>query len=241
MSHITRAFWALAALVLALGTSVATGIGLASASAQSPTALVMVTTQKMSGPSLTTTLRGYYSKGARLSLSCFARGQAVYGYFGGPDSIWYQTTDGSWVADIDLDTGSWQPVTGPCSTSTSTKATRAVAWANSQVGSSSYYNLCERFVENAYGTSGRYASAIAAYRALQAAGQIETTRTGIPAGALVFSSYTAYDGGYGHVELSRGDGTFVSGGADGPSVKVYTSLPAGYLGWAYAPSSWPGR
>lgn len=76
-----------------------------------------------------------------------------------------------------------------------------------------YPGLCELFVERAYGTSGRYASAIAAYRALRASGQIHTASTGIPAGALVFSENPAWDSGYGHVMLSRGDGTFVSGGA----------------------------
>jgi hypothetical protein len=111
-----------------------------------------------------------------------------------------------------------------------------------------YPGLCELFVERAYGTSGRYASAISAYYALRAAGQIHTGSTGIPAGALVFSESPQWDYGYGHVMLSRGDGTFVSGGAwtgggNHSTVQIFGS-PAptgGYLGWAYAPAAWPGR
>lgn len=124
------------------------------------------------------------------------------------------------------------------------RETNAIAWANSQIGSNAYVGLCQKFVENAYGTSGRYASAIAMYNAMKSAGVINTSSTNIPKGAIVFASYPAYDEGYGHAELSRGDGTFVSGGvspAYGASVQAFSSLPAGYLGWCMAPSSWPGR
>lgn len=127
-----------------------------------------------------------------------------------------------------------------------TKYDKAVSWANGQIGSMAYDGLCERFVENAYGTSGRYASAIANYRAQQAAGRVHTSTTGIPKGALVYSSHPAYDLGYGHVEIARGDGTYISGGAstrygNHSTVQVYTALPVGYLGWAYPPDNWPSR
>lgn len=127
--------------------------------------------------------------------------------------------------------------------STSTKASRAVTWARSMVGSNSYSYLCERFVENAYGTSGRYPSALAGYRALKAAGKINTGRTNIPAGALVFSD-GPLDGPNGHVMLSEGGGRFISGGMiGGPTVQRLSTPNPGstYLGWAMAPSSWPGR
>jgi hypothetical protein len=77
------------------------------------------------------------------------------------------------------------------------------------LGSTAYHGLCEQFVERAYGTSGRYASALSAFYALRNSGMMHYNSTGIPAGALVFDR-NPYDGGYGHVIISRGDGTFVS-------------------------------
>ncbi|MCL3836875.1 hypothetical protein M2889_03360 [Aeromicrobium sp. zg-Y1362] len=122
-------------------------------------------------------------------------------------------------------------------------------WAKSKVGSNSYDFLCERFVENAYGTQGKFGSAIANYNAQKRAGRISTSRTNIPAGALVFSSNRAWDLGYGHVQISIGGNKFVSGGMGrnaagrlvGPTVQIRTGLPSGYLGWSQAPGNWPGR
>ena len=197
--------------------------------------VVMANTQKMSSPHLSTVQYGTYYEGTRVTLSCAVYGQRVSGW-GGSSSLWYWTGS-SYVADVDLSTGSDNPITGKCS-----REVRAMGWGLGQVGSGSYYNLCERFVENAYGTSGRYATALTAYRSLKAAGQIRTSRTNIPAGALVFSDGPV-DGPNGHVMLSIGAGRFVSGGANGPSVKIFTTPNPGstYLGWAPAPSSWPGR
>jgi len=234
----------LQALIAAMLTIATFFVAVPSAQA-APTATVSASaTQRMAGPTLNTTQYGWYYRGQGLALSCAAYGQAVKGYYspwipGGWDSLWYRTSDGGWVADVDINTGSNNPVTPMCSTST--REQRAVAWANSQVGSNAYYGLCERFVENAYGTSGRYASAIAAFYSLRDAGTMRYTSTGIPAGALVFSSVPAWDGGYGHVQISRGDGSFVSGGANGPSVKIFYGTPTGFLGWSMAPASWPGR
>lgn len=90
--------------------------------AAAPVATAMVATQRMSQPTLNSTQVGWYPKGARLTLSCYAYGQSVRGYFspwvpnGGWSSLWYRTSDGFWAADIDLSTGSNNPVTGPCST-----------------------------------------------------------------------------------------------------------------------------
>ncbi len=343
-----------------------------------------VTTQRMTDATLHSTQHGTYAKGGALVLECYKRGQNVKGAFspwipGGWDNLWYRVDDGHYVADVDLSTGSNDPVTGPCPPPTppppaapvavggntlqpgqalapgqsvrssdgrflfvqqgdgnlvlyapggralwdsrrsgggyttymqgdgnlvtyapghravwssntwgkpasrlvvqddgnvviyapgnravwatntvvgpassggqgsSSSARAAVTWANAQVGSGAYVELCQRFVENAYGTQGRFASAMDAYNERKAAGAIRKDGTP-PAGALVFST-SSFDviGGvrYGHVMISRGDGTYVSGGADGPSVKVYDKAspsPSGtYLGWAEAPKSWPGR
>ncbi|MFX0539177.1 DUF2690 domain-containing protein [Ornithinimicrobium sp. Y1847] len=128
-------------------------------------------------------------------------------------------------------------------TDTRTRETRAVDWANSKIGSTEYAGFCQRFVENAYGTSGRYPSALAAFEALKAAGTMKYTTTNIPKGALVFTR-NSWDGGYGHVMISRGDGSFVEAAS---KVRV-VNHPAGgsgsdyrFLGWSPAPASWPGR
>lgn len=208
----------------------------------------MATTQRMAGPTLNTTQYGWYGRGTGVALACYERGQSVKGYYspwipGGWDNLWYRTADGGYVADVDINTGSNDPVTAPCTTAS--RESRALAWANSMIGSMSYAGLCERFVENAYGTSNRYPSAISAYAALRNAGAIRTSTTGIPVGALVFSSNPAWDQGYGHVMISRGDGTFVSGGVlttygNHTTVQVM-GFPSGFLGWSYAPGDWPGR
>ncbi len=84
------------------------------------TATVMAQTQRMSGPSLHTRQDGWYRKGQKLTLACYERGQAVKGYFssnipnGGWDNLWYRVSDGHYVADVDIQTGSLQPVTGKC-------------------------------------------------------------------------------------------------------------------------------
>ena len=84
---------------------------------------------------------------------------------------------------------------------------------------------------------------------LAGAGQIHMDQN-IPAGALVFSRNTKYDLGYGHVVIATGGGQYVSGGVSksyGSRTTVqrlssWNPAPGSeYLGWAYAPSSWPGR
>lgn len=68
--------------------------------------------------------------------------------------------------------------------------------------------------------------------------------TNPPKGALVFSKSSA-DLGNGHVQIAVGDGSFVSGGMPGPTVmRTWRLVPGSggtFLGWAPAPSSWPGR
>ena len=134
------------------------------------------------------------------------------------------------------------------SAKTHTPADKAVAWAISQVGSTKSSELntywsgwCEAFVEIAYGTRHHYASALSDYRAQKAAGRVHTDANP-PAGALVF-----YGGGRdGHVALSIGDGMVVTTwgyiGQRHPirEMKVH-GFSNPYYGWAYAPTSWPGR
>ena len=114
------------AVVLAVFALQLVAVGAAEAT---PTATVMATTQRMSGPSLDTTQNGTYARGAVLSLVCYELGESVQGYYspyignGGWDNLWYQVSDGYYVADVDINTGSDNPVTGECSTPTIPQAT----------------------------------------------------------------------------------------------------------------------
>ncbi|MCF6389368.1 CHAP domain-containing protein [Mycobacterium sp. MBM] len=83
-------------------------------------ATVKAQTQRMSAPTLQSTQSGWYGVGTRLTLVCSARGQAVKGFFsphipGGWDNLWYKTSDGHFVADVDIETGTLNAVVRDCS------------------------------------------------------------------------------------------------------------------------------
>ena len=255
---VSKAKKRIVAMIATLACSVSVMVASPVEASAAPTGTVMIKTQRMSKPTLNSTQHGWYEKNSKLTLTCYERGQSVKGYYspwipGGWDNLWYKVSDGKWVADVDINTGTNDPVTKKCGEpQTTSKAQKAVNWSLSMVGSNAYDFLCEKFVENAYGTSGKYPSAIAAYNALKAAGKIQTKGTP-PVGALVFST-SSYDQGYGHVVISVGNNTYVSGGMSksykgikggGSTVQLIGSAnPASgakYLGWAPAPSSWPGR
>ena len=105
------------AVAAALAAAGSLGVGLAHADT---TATVAAATQKMSAPNLGSSQSGTYPKGSSVTLTCYTRGQSVKGAFsqwhanGGWDDLWYQTSDGVYVADIDIQSGSNDPVTGPC-------------------------------------------------------------------------------------------------------------------------------
>ncbi len=92
----------------------------------------------------------------------------------------------------------------------------ALTWATSQLGNQSFNGLCQRFVEVAHGTAGRYASAKAASAALltSAGGTLGDA----PRNSLVFFRPDASNGGWGHVGISLGGGQFVSATTSGVSV-----------------------
>jgi hypothetical protein len=104
---------------------------------------------------------------------------------------------------------------------------------------------CEDFVDAAFGltteTGIGHDMALSFYQSLAALG-LDHHETPIPRGALVFSK-----GPYGnHVDISRGDGTFVSGGVqglspgygDGHQVQILPTANLGawtMYGWVYPP------
>ncbi len=82
-------------------------------------ATVKAKTQRMSAATLQSQQDGWYNTGDRLTLVCSARGQAVKGFFsphipGGWDNLWYRTSDGHFVADVDIETGSLNAVAQDC-------------------------------------------------------------------------------------------------------------------------------
>lgn len=91
------------------------------APAEAASGTVKVRTQKMAGPHLSSYKQlGWYSAGTRLTLSCYVWGQTVSGW-GGRSNLWYRVSDGvSYVADVDLFTGSDAPITPKCGTAPAT-------------------------------------------------------------------------------------------------------------------------
>ena len=118
--------------------------------------------------------------------------------------------------------------------------------AESMVGTDAFGPYgCEDFVDAAFGltteTGIGHDEALFFYNSLAARG-LDHHETPIPRGALVFSV-----GQYGnHVDISRGDGTFVSGGVqglspgygDGHQIQILPTANLGewtMYGWAYPP------
>lgn len=225
-------------------------------------ATVKARTQRMSDASLNSTQDGWYNPGDQLVLVCSKRGQRVKGFFsfnipGGWDDLWYKTSDGHFVADVDIETGTLDVVAADCAQGgapapsqpqPSSRADVAVDKANSMVGTDAFGDVgCGRFVAAAYGVPGiGYDTAKQFRDALAAQGKIHMDQA-IPKGALVFSQ-SSWDRGAGHVVIARGDGTFVSGGVSkrysgvaggGHNVQVLPNWnparDASYLGWAIAP------
>jgi hypothetical protein len=261
--RVTRA---LPTLIAILGLVTGSQLLVPATAAGQPAGTVKARTQKMSDATLNSHQNGWYNPGERLTLVCSKRGQPVKGFFsfnipGELDNLWYKTSDGNFVADVDIETGTLDAVAPDCGAPTpapaphppapaptSSKADAAVAKANSMVGTDAFGpSGCGRFVAAAYGVPGiGYHTAKQFRDAL--AGQGKIHMNGIPPkGALVFSQ-SGWDGGAGHVVIARGDGTFASGGVaksyrgvagGGSNVQVLPNWnPASgatYLGWATAP------
>lgn len=72
------------ATALSVATLAAVGVQAGSspaANASTTNDTVMATTQRMTGPTLKTKQVGWYTAGRHLNLQCYARGQAVKGYY----------------------------------------------------------------------------------------------------------------------------------------------------------------
>ncbi|GIF49290.1 peptidase inhibitor family I36 [Asanoa ferruginea] len=113
------------------------------------------------------------------------------------------------------------------------RAAEAVAFAKARLGHTDWNNECELFVERAFGTSGRFATARAHYLWQRDNGRIHTG-TVPPAGTAVFFTSTTSAG---HVMLSIGGNSAIS---TGPTVYQTSTFRdrSDYLGWAYVPGGW---
>lgn len=139
-----------------------------------------------------------------------------------------------------------EPAPAPRRLGTAYSGNDPVLVAESMVGTDAFGPYgCEDFVDAAFGltteTGIGHDMALSFYQSLAAQG-LDHHETPIPRGALVFSV-----GPYGnHVDISRGDGTFVSGGVqglspgygDGHQIQILPSANLGdwtMYGWAYPP------
>ncbi|NIK57497.1 CHAP domain-containing protein [Kribbella shirazensis] len=126
------------------------------------------------------------------------------------------------------------PAPAPTTTATSTslgpqsRADDAIAWFAARNGSTAYQGYCEKAVENAYGKTGVYASAIANWNAAVRRGAAHRGDLNPPKGALVFWNISQY----GHVGLATGDGYFWATSVNGRIGKAKLPYFSNYLGWA---------
>ncbi|MEV4343749.1 hypothetical protein AB0J83_04655 [Actinoplanes sp. NPDC049596] len=104
---------------------------------------------------------------------------------------------------------------------------RAIQWFYNNNGRTNYEGKCELAVENAFGTSGRFATA----RANANARPLQQPYTDAPRGSLVFYNTSAS----GHVAISLGAGKVYSTSAGGRIGIVPISYFQNPLGWSYAP------
>lgn len=107
----------------------------------------------------------------------------------------------------------------------------AVAWFKNRDGDTSYQGLCEKAVENAYGTTGVWASALAHWNGAEQ----HPGDTNPPLGAFVYWNISQY----GHVGISDGNGGFYATSVNGAIGHVSKDEGGygyfnNYLGWTPA-------
>lgn len=120
------------------------------------------------------------------------------------------------------------------------KAALAAAWAVQQISAQDWNYYCERFAENAFGTSGRYPSALAAGNALPLSKALDKAK---PGDMVLFSADETNDG-YGHAGIYIGNGEMVSATPNGVKREKILSNPywaQRFRGVADAPDDWQGR
>jgi cell wall-associated NlpC family hydrolase len=122
------------------------------------------------------------------------------------------------------------------------KAQKALSWARSKVGSQEWNDLCERFVEQAYGTSGVYPTAIDAAREVVKHKGYASLKTA-PAGALLYFTADETNDNNGHAGIYLGNGRMISARPTGVTVERLDTPynRERFLGWGTAPASFAAR
>ena len=120
------------------------GLAFAAPAHAESTGTVKARTQRMSGPTLESSQDDWYNVGDRLTLTCHTRGQSVQGFYSfnipdGWDNLWYKVSDGHFVADVDIDTGTLDAIGPDCSVQPATPPS-AAAPSGRTTGATSQHN-----------------------------------------------------------------------------------------------------
>lgn len=116
----------------------------------------------------------------------------------------------------------------------------AAAWAINQIGSRDWFNLCQRFIEQSYGTGGQYRSAAAAGQVLG----INKDMAQADVGDLVFFRPDPSNGNAGHAAIYVGNGEMVgatNGGITRDKIFESPYWSKLFVGFGDPPEQWKGR
>lgn len=117
VAHRPSAALGVRVLAVITATLILLGFAQAAEAAASGTVIPSQGVNLRSGPGTNYKIVGSARKGERLSLSCYSMGNAQTGKYG-TSKIWYRMTNGKYVADAYIYTGTNKAVTGKCGTST---------------------------------------------------------------------------------------------------------------------------
>lgn len=208
---------------------------------------VMVQTQRMTSDTLNSTQVGWYTKGSHLNLTCYARGQSVKGYYspyipGGWDNLWYKVSDGYWVADVDINTASNNPVTGACAPVNSVDSFVARNTGRELANAQGTYpgqcvSLVSQYLLQVYGiTTGAWGNAVD-YRAggtggnhLSASGFAWSSDKTFRNGDILVWGAGAYTSGLGHIAVWYNGKIFDQNYAGRMTAGLDSFFTYGYLG-----------
>ena len=128
-----------------------------------------------------------------------------------------------------------------CTLSIGVREQRAIDWMRAQIGSTRWNGLCELMIEQAYGRSGQYPTALSHANTMLARGQMHIGDRNVPAGAIAYFGAAVVNGNNGHVMISIGNGQFISNGYNNIGARIVTldNVGAGpYIGWSWADDGW---
>jgi hypothetical protein len=107
----------------------------------------------------------------------------------------------------------------------------AIQWMQNHAGNTGWEGLCEKAIENAYGTTGVWPSAIAHWQGAINAGKAHPGDWNAPRGAFVYWNTSQF----GHVGISDGNGGSYSSSVGGAIGHITNkNYFVNYLGWSNA-------